>query len=121
MKESYITFYKENSTWYADVKEHSKEENEMVAGADVFLDIVSNGNNTISFDVCDAIYPKAKYLFKRIAHDDYGATYQVLGKHKDAPGLSSAANLLGIENEQLWLCNVVHTVLGEHPEYISIM
>ena len=120
-RSKHILFYKEGSIWYADVDGHTKEENEMIEGADIFLDIVSNGENTVGFEVSDEIYPKAKFLLKRVAHDNYGATYQVLGNHPNAPALSASAYMLGIENEKLWLCNVVHTFFGEHPEYISIL
>lgn len=117
----FIVFYKEDGTWYADVKGYTKEENEMIAGADVFLDIISGGKKTVGLEVSNKIYPKAKFLLKRVNHDDYGATYQILGSHPDAPALSGTAYDLGIVNEQLWLCNVVHTFFGEHPEYISIL
>lgn len=33
-----VRFYKENGKWYADIPNHTKEENEMVMGSDDALD-----------------------------------------------------------------------------------
>ena len=43
---------------------------------------------------------------KLVAHDEIGGTYKV-------------ENLDGFK-EDVWLCNVVHVLFGEHPEYIFI-
>lgn len=115
----HIEFYKKDGVWYADVPEHSEEENEMVAGADVFLDKISDGCSSVGLDVFDKIYPKARILLKRTDHDDYGATYIILDNHRDAPALSGESQVFA--GHKLWLCNVTHTFLGEHPEYISII
>lgn len=114
-----IEFYKENGQWYANVEGHSKEENEMVAGADKFLDSISMGKEYVSMNVSDKICPKCQFLFQRIDHDDYGATYIVVGNHPDAPALG--ADCFSIPQKKFWLCNVVHTVFGEHPEFISVI
>lgn len=114
-----VKFYREDGIWYADVEGHTKEENEMVAGADKFLDSVCNGKNSVFMNVSDKIYPKCKYLFQRIDHDANGATYVVLSHHPDAPGLGGG--FLDVQQKKFWLCNVVHTVFGEHPEYISVI
>jgi len=114
-----ISFYKEKGMWYANVPEHTKEENEMVCGADIFLDFLSIGKKHVTLEVADDIYPKPSYLLQRIHHDDVGATYQILSHHHDAPGLAYCPP--EADGQKLWLCNVVHTVLGEHPEYISII
>ena len=114
-----ISFYKEDGIWYADVAGHSKEENEMVAGADVFLDKISQGKNFVLLRVVDDIYPKARILLYRINHDNGGATYIVLDNHSEAPALGGES--FKYAGMRLWLCNVVHTFFGEHPEYISII
>ena len=114
-----IRFYKEDGQWYADVKGHSKEDNEMVAGADLVLDAMSAGRNSVYLNVSDKIYPKAKFLFHRVDHNQYGATYVVLENHPDAPALSGG--FLDLPQKKFWLCNVTHTFFGEHPEYISVI
>lgn len=114
-----ISFYKKDDIWYADVPEHSESENEMVAGADVFLEKLSNGKPYISLKVSDKIYPKARFVFQRIDHDNGGATYLILGHHPEAPALSGESQ--DYAGQKFWLCNVVHTFFGEHPKYISVI
>lgn len=114
-----ISFYKEDKMWYADVPEHTKEENEMVYGADKFLEFLSGGKDRVTLEVADDIYPKPSFLLQQIHHDDAGSTYEILPYHHDAPGLGYCPQEAA--GQKLWLCNVVHTVLGEHPKYISII
>jgi hypothetical protein len=100
-----LTFYKENSKWYADVPQVPKEENEMVFGADTFLDKLSHGADIISIRFSDSESENAIYSFKLIEHDEYGATYQ---------------NINDVD-EKMWLCNVVHDVCIEHPMELFIL
>lgn len=105
-----VRFYKEENdgfaTWYADVPNHTKEENEMVMGSDVALDILANGKNELFLEVSDG--PIVDYLahFHMTKHDDGGAFYEVCAN----------ADYL----DEIWICNVTHDVLGEHPEDIYI-
>ena len=101
--------------WYADVPNHTLEENEMVAGSDTFLEEVdqmtdhdgevhitcSDNNETGSF--------LAKLLMKN--HNQFGATYILTGP------MAEKHAAVGYE---LWICNVTHDVLGEHPRSIYI-
>ena len=114
-----IRFYKEDGSWYADVEEHTKEENLMVAGADVFLEHISGNKDEITLRVTDLIHPKPVFLFHRISHNGYGATYEILESHPESFGLKGCVERAG--TNKLRLGNVVHTVLGEHPEYISVI
>jgi len=114
-----VRFYKEDNRWYADVPQHTKAENLMVAGADKFLDEICFGNDKVQLTVSDLISPKPAFLLHRINHNGYGATYEILESHPESPALGSDVH--GLKNRKLWLCNVVHTVLGEHPRYISIL
>lgn len=115
-----IRFFKINegpeAGWYADVPNHTLAENEVVAGSDTFLEEVdqktdndgevhitcSDNNETDIF--------LAKLLIKN--HNQFGATYILTGpmaeKH-DAVG------------NELWICNVTHDFLGEHPKSILSM
>lgn len=101
-----LKFYKENGIWYADIPQHTKEENEMVMGSDTFLELYSTDGKTcnVKFEVEE---PES-YIMKltRGEHDWDGAYYTVEG---------NCAN-----NMEIWICNVTHTVCGEHPEYIFI-
>lgn len=49
------------------------------------------------------------FKLRRLIHDTFGATYSA--KHN---GSDSKKNRL------FWLCNVVHSVFGNHPKYIYI-
>ena len=46
-----LRFYKNNDRWYADVPDHTEEENEMVLGADTFLEKISEKLNKTEITV----------------------------------------------------------------------
>ena len=101
--------------WYADVPNHSLEENEMVAGCDVFLETVdrfTGGDGEVFLTVSDDNAP-GRFLAKLVRknHDGAGATYILTGP------LPKRYGATGVE---LWICNVTHDVLGEHPVSIYI-
>lgn len=101
--------------WYADVPGHTLEENEMVSGSDVFLEEVNNilgRNNEVTLTLSDNNEPEeflAKLVMK--SHNQWGATYILSGP------LAVQYDAVGFE---LWICNVTHDVLGEHPRSIYI-
>lgn len=114
-----IRFFKINEGpqkgWYADVPGHTLEENEMVAGSDQFLDVVDRltGNDgEVVITVSDNNEPGsfiAKLIMK--SHDCAGATYILAGP------MAEKYDAVGFE---MWICNVTHDVLGEHPVSIYI-
>lgn len=114
-----VRFYKINEGpqmgWYADVPHHTLEENEMVSGSDIFLEEVNTilgGHNEVHLTVSDdnsGSSFRAKLIMK--AHNQWGATYILTGP------LAQQYNAVGFE---LWICNVTHDVLGEHPKSIYI-
>ena len=100
---------------YADVPNHTLEDNEMVAGSDEFLEAVNTllGNDgEVHITVSDDNEP-GTFLAKLIrkSHDDCGATYIVTGP------LAQQHDAVGFE---LWICNVTHDVLSGHPRSIYI-
>ena len=109
-----LKFYKKANRWYADVPEHSESQNLMVAGADTLIEHMSNGKSSIEVDLVNADlldtseYPKS-WLVKmtRFEHDPFGATYLCKIRGKVIPWPA-------------WLCNVTHTVFGEHPKRIFV-
>lgn len=105
-----LRFYKENQSWYADVKEHPKADNLMINGADVFLESVSNGKPEVTLTFSRKPINDYQYHLSVKSHNQWGATYSVEGKDLSAPV------------DTLWLCNVMHTVMMEHPKniYVSI-
>ena len=100
-------FFKLNSRWYADVPGHTLEDNEMVCGADCLLEeiskFLSSPEVTLDLDIEPFDFPFATLI--QIEHDACGATYKV----------ESSLN-----TDLVWICNVTHVVLGEHPERIYI-
>ena len=50
-----IRFYRSGTEWFADVPQHTKAENQMVAGADTLLDEVSDGADEEAADSYSAM------------------------------------------------------------------
>ena len=101
--------------WYADVPGHTLAENEMVSGSDTFLEeadtrLGKRGEVTVSLsdDITSAPF-MARLAMRN--HNQWGATYVLSGP---------VAEKYGAEGFELWICNVTHDVLGEHPRDIFI-
>ena len=114
-----IRFYKitkgPDRGWYADIPSHTLEENEMVSGSDTFLEEINSilGEKdeiyiTVSDDNSGTPFI-AKLIMK--SHDEDGAEYILTGP---------MAQQYGAVGFELWICNVTHDVLGEHPKSIYI-
>lgn len=115
-----IRFYKElDGRWYADLPAYiaaggSKEDCEMVAGADRWLSVLAGKENSITLDISKTSGDHKltlAHLGYELSDDDFmeygGATYR--------PGV--------IEGEDhswrtVWLCAVTLFVLGEYPNTI---
>ena len=103
-----LSFYKElDGKWYIDLPdwEGSKEDLEMVFGADDILDHLSNGKNNIKIKISEDYFDNSnKIEFIRLATEvNDGAFY-------DANGT------------EIWLCDVTKFVFGYFPKvvYFSI-
>ena len=99
-----IEFFKQNNHWYADVPNHTLEENEMVEGADTLLECLADGYPRIALTISTEPDEETQIHLKMIEHNSCGATY-ILNSNPDAT---------------IWLCNVTHDVINEHPENIYI-
>ena len=99
-----ISFFKQDNLWYADVPNRTLEENEMVEGADVLLDFLSNNHDRITLTVSTTALSTYLLHLKMIEHNNIGATYMLGNDPEDT----------------VWLCNVTHDVLEEHPEELYI-
>ena len=110
-----VRFFKLNNEWFADVAGHTLEDNQMVAGSDTFLEKVDDilGNrgevNVTLLDNNDDNSFLAKLVMR--SHNQWGATYVLTGP---------MAEQYGAVGFELWICNVTHDVLGEHPRSIYI-
>ena len=104
-----VAFYKDEEGWFAEVAGHTKAQNRMVAGADKFLEKMSGGHRRLRITVAAGEAPVDGWFAKltRVEHDPFGATYLCRVKGWLLPRIA-------------WLCNVTHTVFGEHPRKIWI-
>ena len=125
--EKEIRFFKQDSKWYADVPNHSLEENEMVMGADIALDYISNGKEEVLLTVTDE-YPgyNAPLELTRKEHDDEGAYYTVSGLLflDFMISCSEMSGNMPMREEfkpEIWICNVTHDIFGEHPKNIYVL
>ena len=108
-----LRFFKQDDKWYADVPNHTLEENEMVFGSDVMLDMLASGRESVTLKLSDGFendYEKPIVALYRKEHDNDGAFYSVEALTTLFTGILS----------DIWICNVTHDVFGEHPEKIYI-
>ena len=99
----------ENNNWYVVLPEWngSKDDLQMVMGADIMLDILSHGNNEIELDV-------------RL-EDKEG--YSRLSKVNDCDLIGGADYILdkycGLDfHLEVWLCDVTKFIYGKMPDTI---
>ena len=106
-----IKFEKEeNNNWYVVLPEWegSKEELQMVMGADIMLDIIAKTNNTVELEI--TLEPEEGYNYLKLI-DDYtntiGGGIYLLQYFEDKE-----------INLDMWLCSVIVYVFGFLPEDI---
>ena len=97
------TFNKEEGKWYIDLPEwqESKSALQMVAGADILLDELSNNQTSVNI----SISTKQKL-----------DNYTTLKKIMNTPLTGGALYHLGLK--PIWLCDVTKFVFGEFPQKI---
>lgn len=108
-----LRFFRQDNKWYADIPNHTLEENEMVFGSDVMLEILASGRESVTLKLSDDFeddYEKPIMALHRKEHDNDGAFYSVEVLTTLFTGVLS----------DIWICNVTHDVFGEHPENIYI-
>ena len=101
-----ITFEKwEDGKWYIQYPEYDgdQEDLEMIGNAAELLDEMTTDGLYVTLDVnLEEVQYYCK--LKLISHDEIGGTYEVLNFKNFT--------------EDVWLCNVVHYLYGEHPNEI---
>ena len=115
-----VRFFKQDGKWYADIPEHTLEENEMVMGSDTLLEMLSDAGkfDTIRLTFEDEEPDSYMLAFKMTEHDDDGAYYSLSG-----PLYNIYVDAVRGENNILttvWICNVTHDVFGEHPKELYL-
>jgi hypothetical protein len=118
--EKVVRFFKQDDKWYADIPNHTLEENEMVMGADIALDYLAEGKTELNITLTDE-RPEWNVPLEltRKDHDDEGAYYDVSGILFMDFMVDYGSAFTGFR-PQVWICNVTHDVFGEHPEHIYI-
>lgn len=108
-----LKFYKEiDNRWYVDLPDWTgtKEDLELVAGADTMLDYMADGESEIWLVLSDEKFDNADTLeFVRLATEIENGAFYLMKSYK------------GIElNLDLWLCDVTKFVFGDFPKTIFI-
>lgn len=114
--EAKLRFFKQDNKWYADVPNHTLEENEMVLGADIFLELICDGCSELTISLTD-VEPKQPLLtLHKTQHDNEGAWYDIYGFLYN----QLLSTYPEVPINEVWICNVTHDVFGEHPEYLYV-
>jgi hypothetical protein len=108
-------FYKENTgRWYVDLPEWEgeKAELEMVSGADLFLDLLSQGEETVNVTLSTVSFEGSEVLEMK-----YLGTLE--GWEMGTGAWYKLISYMGLEyNLDMWLCDVTKFVFGSFPENI---
>lgn len=109
-----LKFYKEtNNRWYVYLPKWngSKDDLEMVAGADNMLEYMSKGNRHVFLALSEQEFENAdKLCFLRLATELENGAFYKLEKYR------------GIEiNLEMWLCDVTKFVFGSFPKAIFLL
>lgn len=98
-----LSFVKLANKWFVVLPEWEGdvEDLQMVCGADLLLECISNGQPIVTIRIVE----KSSTRLTLLSIDDYGATYKV-----DSPYYQG----------DVWLCNVTKYVLGEFPKVMCI-
>ena len=121
--EKVIKFFKQDDKWYADIPNHTLEENEMVMGADIALEYLAEGRTELFITLADE-YPgwNVPLELKRKDHDNEGAYYTVSGLlFMDFIEKLQNMPLWGRFEPEVWICNVTHDIFGCHPKNIYLL
>ena len=122
--ETKLRFFKKDNKWYADVPNHTLEENDMVMGADTALDLIADNKDEVILTLSDEDDRYSKLTMTIKEHDSEGAYYTLseflYNKFLDLFDLESSSVSFDITNE-VWVCNVTHDVFGNHPNNIYVL
>ena len=106
-----VKFYKEKSgRWYIDLPEWegTKEDLEMVLGADDLMNLIAQGDDEIYVQVGDEKFPGANQMIMvEMGSIDMGGAWYLV------PSVGQ------IEfNPRIWICDVTKFIFGQFPETI---
>jgi hypothetical protein len=111
MEQIYNFYKEENGDWFIDLpigmNGFTKEDYQMVAGADVMLDIISNYTDKVTLMI-STDYFEGSDILELLKIKQYGADYYVPSLGKRTIGMS------------IWLCDVTKYIFDYFPEEIYI-
>ena len=120
--ETKLRFFKQDNKWYADVPNHTFDENEMVA--DTALDLIAYNKDEVILTLSDEDDKHSMLTMTIKEYDSKGAYYTISGflynKFLDLFDLDSSSVAFDITNE-VWVCNITHDVFGTHPNNIYVL
>ena len=122
--ETKLRFFKQDKKWYADVPNHTLEENEMVMGSDIALDLLSDNKDEIVLTLSDEDEKHSILTMTMKEHDSEGAYYTLSGflYNKFLDLFASDPSILSFDiTNEIWICNVTHDVFGSHPKNIYLL
>ena len=108
-----IQFYKEqDSLWYADLPDFieaggDKEMCQMVAGADLWLDFISNNGCEITLEISDEMGTNRLIMEGILGDEDGGGAIYLAHEYNEEP-----------VGTPMWLCPVTLFVFGKYPKII---
>ena len=122
--ETKLRFFKQDNKWYADVPNHTLDENEMVIGSDIVLDLIADNKDEVILTLSDEDDKHSMLTMTIKEHDSEGAYYTISGflynKFLDLFDLDSSSVSFDITNE-VWVCNVTHDIFGTHTNNIYVL
>ena len=109
---SKFDFELDGKRWYVVLPEWEGDrgELEMVVGADVMLDILADGNQTVTLEL--SVEPKSCYLTLFFDREDGGGGWYRIATRNE--------NVEFEDLDEIWLCHVTKFVFGELPPRIFI-
>lgn len=111
MKQRYSFYKEENGDWFIDLPldgPFTKEDYQMVCGADIMLDIISNFDNSIKLEI-DTEEFEGSDVLQFVGEPHYGgAEYRV--DNLDGKKIGTI----------IWLCDVTKHLFGEFPTEIYL-
>jgi len=105
----YNFYKKHDNRWYISLPEFngSEEEREMVAGADIMLDIISEGSKSVDLELSLKEKPDFNELMLVKTNSLEEGGYYILKSYKNI-----------MHNFDIWLCSVTLFVFGKYPSKI---
>ena len=121
--ETKLRFFKQDNKWYADIPNHTLDENEMVMGADTVLDLIADNKDEVILTLSDEDNKHSMLTMTIKEYDSEGAYYTISGflynKFLDLFDLDSSSVSFDITNE-VWVCNVTHDVYPNNIYVLSV-